>query len=332
MPTAAAARVAAVIPTWNRRDLLATLLRNLSAQARPFAEIIVVDNGSQDDSVELAAKAGARVLQIGGNLGFAAAVNRGVEAADTEWVAILNNDVTLEPDWLAKLLEAAAPEDIWFATGKILRSANHQLVDGTFDEISRGACASRCGSGKPDGPAWNQTRRIRIAPMTAAIFRRQLFCDLGRLDETFGSYMEDVDFGLRCALAGRGGLFVPSAVAYHRGSATLGEWNKDTVWRIARNQVLLSAKHFRGQPRWPIVAGQLLWGIVALRHGRGSAFVRGKIAGLRAVRQLTRPSTNEYTRKVLAEVLESSEENLLALARETGFDSYWRAYFWLSRR
>ncbi len=331
MPNAAAARVAAVIPTWNRRDLLATLLQNLAAQTCPFTEIIVVDNGSEDDSAELAERAGARVLKMGRNVGFAAAVNRGIEAADAEWVAILNNDVTLEVDWLAKLLEAAQ-EDLWFATGKILQAANHQVVDGTFDEISRGACASRCGSGKPDGPAWNQTRRIRAAPMTAAIFRRQLFSDLGGLDETFGSYMEDVDFGLRCALAGRPGVFVPSAVAYHRGSATLGEWNNDTVWRIARNQVLLSAKHFRGQPWWPIVAGQLLWGIVALRHGRGSAFVRGKIAGMREARRMRQLSTNEYTRKVLAEVLESSEASILALARETGFDSYWRAYFWLSRR
>jgi GT2 family glycosyltransferase len=331
MPTAAAARVAAVIPTWSRRDLLAALLQNLAAQTHPFTEIIVVDNGSEDDSAELAAGAGARVLKMGRNLGFAAAVNRGIEAADAEWVAILNNDVTLEADWLTKLL-AAAQEDIWFATGKILQAANPQLVDGAFDEISRGGCASRCGSGKPDGPAWNQARRIRVAPMTAAIFRRQLFRDLGGLDETFGSYMEDVDFGLRCAMAGRGGLFVPSAVAYHRGSATLGEWNNDTVWRIARNQVLLSAKHFHGQAQWPIVAGQLLWGIVALRHGRGSAFVRGKIAGMREARRMRQLSTNEYTRKVLAEVLESSEATILALAQETGFDSYWRAYFWLSRR
>src|ERR1700676_481538 len=149
MPTAAAARVAAVIPTWNRRDLLATLLHNLAEQTRPFAEIIVVDNGSEDDSAELAGGAGARVLKMGRNLGFAAAVNRGIEAADAEWVAILNNDVTLEPDWLTKLLDAAVQEDTWFATGKILQAANHQLVDGTFDEISRGGCASRCGSGKP---------------------------------------------------------------------------------------------------------------------------------------------------------------------------------------
>jgi hypothetical protein len=133
MPTAAAARVAAVIPTWNRRDLLDTLLRNVTEQTRPFEEIIVVDNGSEDDSADLAAAAGAKVLKMGCNLGFAAAVNRGIEAADADWIAILNNDVTLERDWLAKLLEASAQEEIWFATGKTLQAGNHRLVDGTFD-------------------------------------------------------------------------------------------------------------------------------------------------------------------------------------------------------
>ncbi len=320
----------AVIPTWNRRDLLLNLFDSLAAQTRRFDEIIVVDNGSSDDSAELAERAGARVLRLSQNMGFAAAVNRGIEAAGTDWVAILNNDVTLEPDWLEKLL--AAGNDARFATGKILQAADHTKIDGAFDELSRGACASRCGSGKADGPEWNRPRTIRFAPMTAAIFRRQLFRDLGGLDESFGSYMEDVDFGLRCALAGREGVYLPSAVAYHRGSATLGGWSKDTVWRISRNQVLLAAKHFQGQPRWPIVAGQLLWGLIALRHGCGAAYLRGKLAGIRDAGRMGRVTTNEYTSKDLARVLEASEANILALARETGFDSYWRAYFWLSPR
>lgn len=332
MSTATAAKVVAVIPTWNRRDLLATLLPSLATQTRPFDEILVVDNGSIDDSAEFAERTGAKVLRLQQNVGFAAAVNLGIEASDGDWVAILNNDVTLEPDWLANLLAAAAFEGVGFATGKILQASNPKLLDGAFDELSRGACASRCGFGKLDGPAWSQPHRIHFAPMTAAIFKRQLFEELGGLDESFGSYMEDVDFGLRCALAGKEGVFVPAAVAYHRGSATLGEWNKDTVWRIARNQVLMAAKHFHGQPRWPIVAGQLLWGVIALRHGRGWAFLRGKFAGMRETRRVMRASTSDYTRKQLAQILESSEKNIQALARETGFDTYWRAYFWLSRR
>ena len=183
---------AAVIPHWNRRDLLERLLRNQREQTLPFDDILVVDNGSTDDSVALAERAGARVLRLEQNLGFAAAVNRGIEAVHSDYVAILNNDVTLDPNWLRRTREACQ-EGAWFATGKILREQNHTIIDGTFDEISRGACAHRCGAGKLDSPTWNRPRRIRMAPMTACLFRTDLFHKVGLLDESFGSYLEDVE-------------------------------------------------------------------------------------------------------------------------------------------
>ena len=329
-------RVAAVIPHWNRRDLLDPLFSSLRSQTRPFDEIIVVDNGSTDGSAEAAEGLAARVLRMGSNLGFAAAVNRGMEAADgADWIAILNNDVTLDPEWLATLLAALEQEKekVYFATGKILRTADPTIIDGTFDELSRGACACRCGAGKPDSTLWDQPRRIRSAPMTAALFRRDLFRDLGPLDESFGSYLEDVDFGLRCALAGVHGIYVPAARAYHRGSATLGEWKNDTVRQLSRNQVLLAAKHFAGQSRWPIVAGQLLWGMLALRHGRALSYLGGKISGFRDARRLNRIRPCQVPKKEqLQAILEAGEQTILEIQRQTGFDWYWRAYFWLLPR
>src|SRR5712691_6043137 len=310
--------VAAVIPHWNRRDFLDPLFASLRLQSRPFDEIIVADNGSTDGSAALAERAGARVLRLGSNLGFAAAANRGVEAARTDWVSILNNDVTLDAGWLEKLVDAAEREHAWFATGKILRAGDRSRLDGAFDEISRGACACRCGAGKPDAPLWDQPRRIRIAPMTAAVFRRELFGEIGCLDESFKSYLEDVDFGLRCALAGRDGVYVPAAVSSHQGSATMGEWNKDTVRLIARNQVLLAAKHFRGEPRLPILAGQLLWGVLALRHGRGVAYLRGKICGLGAARAIRHEPAFQHAQRTLRSVVEASEREILELERQTG--------------
>src|SRR5258708_18744578 len=103
--------VTAVVPHWNRRDLLAASLDSLSAQRRPFDEIIVVDNGSTDGSADVARDRGARVIQLKCNLGFAAAVNRGIEASRSEWIGIVNNDVALAPDWLDVLLNAASHED-----------------------------------------------------------------------------------------------------------------------------------------------------------------------------------------------------------------------------
>ncbi len=116
-----------------------------------------------------------------------------------------------------------------------------------------------------------------------------MFERVGFLDERFESYLEDVDFGLRCAEAGFGGLYVPEAVAYHQGSATLGRWHPDTVRRISRNQVLLVAKHYPPnwilRYGWPVFIAQALWGFIALRHGALLSYVAGKADGLRQFRE-----------------------------------------------
>ncbi|MEQ1883628.1 MAG: glycosyltransferase family 2 protein [Bryobacteraceae bacterium] len=329
MPIEVRHTVAAIVPHWNRRDLLPEFFDSLSKQQRKFDEVIVVDNGSSDDSAALAESLGAHVLKLEKNLGFAVAVNRGINAANSDWVAILNNDVTLDPAWLDRLLARATAANVFFATGKTLDAADPTRLDGTYDEISRGACALRCGAGRYDRPFWNRERTIRFAPMTAAIFRRQLFTELGGLDETFGSYLEDVDFGIRCALAGKPGLYVPSAIAYHRGSSTLGKWSPDTVRHIARNQVLLAAKHFQGQPNLPILAGQLLWGLVAAKHGCGAAFREGRRAGKRAAGNL--PQIPVAERQRLTAIIAESEKEIFAVQQQTGLDDYWRAYSWLAR-
>jgi hypothetical protein len=95
---------------------------------------------------------------------------------------------------------------------------------------------------------------------------------------------------------------------------------------IARNQLLLTAKHFRGLPRWPILAGQLLWGLVALCHGCAGAYLQGKMAGMRVAR--SSPAQRPSSENIQA-LVEESEKTILEVQRQTGFDRYWRAYFWL---
>ncbi len=320
---------AAVVPHWNRIDLLRELAASLQAQTRPFDEWIVADNGSTDGSAEFAQSAGARVLRLGRNLGFAAAANRGIEAARADVVAILNNDVTLDREWLDRML--AGMGNASFATGKILRASDPSRIDGAFDEISRAACPYRGGAGKPDSAFWNQPRVIRFAPMTAAVFRRRLFEEIGLLDERFGSYYEDIDFGLRCAAAGRSGVYLPDCVARHQGSATLGAWNSDTVFFLSRNQVLLAAKYFRGESLWRIVAGQLLWGALAVRHGAGYGWLRGKLRGLKDAKGIEgKPGGSSQDR--LHTIIKASERNIFEIQQQTGCDRYWRVYFCLLRR
>ena len=318
-------KIIAIVPQWNRSDLLRSLLANLAQQTRPFDEWLVVDNGSTDDSVTVARAAGARVIEMGRNAGFAAAVNRGIEACDAEWVAVLNNDVQLDANWLSAMTPFLDRADI--LCGKLYSAARPELLDGTFDELAASACALRCGAGKPDGPLWLQSREIHIAPMTAALFRHSVFEQVGRLDELFESYLEDVDFGLRCALAGKRTFFVPQATGTHQGSATSGAWHYNTIRLLSRNQMLLSLKHFVGQPLWPQLAGQLLWGLVALRHGGFIAWCKGKWQAWTLRKRVVCTRHPQ-----LGAFLETSERNILEIQRQSGFDLYWRLYFWLRGR
>jgi GT2 family glycosyltransferase len=320
--------VSVVVPNWNGSAMLAKLLGELARQSC-IERVIVVDNGSSDDSVLVAKRAGAAVIELGANTGFSHAVNLGIQSARTKWIAILNNDVSPEPDWLANLVEKAEAASAWYATGKIFDASARHRIDGAFDAICRGACAWRCGNGRPDSPLWNQSREVRFVSFTAAIFRKELFERVGLLDEKFESYLEDIDFGIRCAASGLTGIYVPSAVAYHTGSATLGRWHAATVRKIARNQLLLVAKHYPRQwilrYGWPVFVAQALWGLVALRHGAGFAYLEGKLDGLRGFRNSRGTSAAN-----LASIIESSENEILEIQRLTGFDLYWRLYFALT--
>ncbi len=322
-------RVSIIIPNWNGAELLPGLFSDLKRQTYPVDRVIVVDNGSTDDSACVAKAAGASVIDLGANTGFAHAVNRGIENSDTPWIAILNNDVSLDLDWLQTLMVQLESSSAWFATGKLLDAKRRDWMDGSFDAICRGACAWRCGQGRVDSLVWNQLREIHFLPFTAAIFRANLFQHVGLLDEEFESYLEDVDFGIRCATRGFTGLYVPGAVAYHQGSATLGRWHPDTVRKIARNQLLLVAKHY--PPKWilrycwPIFVAQTLWGLLALRHGTLSAYIHGKLEGLRLFGR-----TEGKYQSTLPAILERSENEIQELQRLTGFDLYWKLYYALT--
>ena len=324
--------ISAIVPVWNGEDLLRRLLASLGAQTLPAEEWLVVDNGSEDGAPEVARRAGARVISMGRNAGFAAAVNRGIHEARGELVAVLNSDVELSPEYLARLAARMTETGAWFATGKILAADSDTRIDGTFDAVCRGGTACRVGHGQNDGPAFSTERSIWSAPWTAALFRAELFQRIGGLEESFESYLEDVDFGLRCARQGLPGIYVPDALAWHRGSASLGRWHPETVRRIARNQIFLLARHFPGRflrrRAWAILLAQALWGGLAVRHGTGLAWTRGQWQGWRGFSGAR--TTEQFEFEALDRLL-SQNEILIRESQAAGIpDWYWRMYFLFS--
>lgn len=322
-------RVAAVVPNWNGAHLLRQFLPSIAKQTRAFDSVYVVDNGSRDESVTVAKDFGATVIEFQSNRGFAPAVNAGVAAAEADAVAILNNDVELDRGWLEAGIGPLSDPSVSFVTGKLLSAADPKILDGAFDALCRGGCALRCGAGQSDGPFWSVARVVSFAPFTALLLRTSAFRALGGLAAEFESYLEDVEFGLRCASNGYTGRYEPAAVAYHLGSATLGRWNPRTVRNISRNQILLVARHYDRSLiwrfGWSIAVAQLLWGALAFRHGAATAWVVGKIEGLLRFR-----SSRMAGDPRIADVLSNSERLIYQVQTQTGFDSYWRLYFALT--
>jgi GT2 family glycosyltransferase len=316
--------VSVVIPTWNQAPLVDKALKSLERQTIVPLEVIVVDNGSRDETLCIAQSHGAKVIALGTNRGFAAAVNAGIEAARGEWILIVNNDVELDSRWLEHALQAVTEEGSAIAGGKLLQANSPQRIDGTWDLVAASGCAWRCGWNTPDGELWNKRRTGRLLSFTAILIHRRVFRTVGLLDETYGSYYEDIDFSLRCALNGFTGAYEPKAIATHLGSATLGSSAK-TIYFVSRNQVLLASKFGLGRlSRLRVVIGQSLFVLAQIRQGALFAALRGKWDGIRLK---SRPTPFVCDRDQLQALLSEQEKQICDYQKQLSRDLSWKIYF-----
>lgn len=317
--------VSVVIPNFNRAGLLKRALESVAAQTGTPRVVVVVDNGSTDGSVECAGESGAEVIRFPANLGFARAVNEAARECKARYIMVLNNDAVLAPECLARLCEAADRTGAAFAAPLVVSEANPAVIDAAWDVLSPSGCALRAGHGSPLAEPFLSPRPIQYAPFTALLLRTSVFKALNGLNEDLGTYMEDVEFGLRCAIHGEAGVYEPSARAAHRGSATDGVWSGRMVRQISRNQMLMVALHWPNpigfQMAWKVIVGQSLWGLLALRHGRFTEWVRGKYEAMHLYGQL-RALPRQATPEILAAVLGRSDVEIHRLARGAYWDLY----------
>ncbi|MGI8623536.1 MAG: glycosyltransferase family 2 protein [Solirubrobacteraceae bacterium] len=245
-----AARVTALVLTYDGRELLEEILPSLAAQEfRPF-RTIVVDNGSSDGTAAWVreARPGCEVLRLEENVGVAAALNRGLALVHTEYVALLNNDLELEAGWLGALVAALdAHPRAASATGKMLSFHERGVFDAAGDLLHWSGAATHRGMGQPDMGQYDTPEAVFAPCAGAALYRRAAFDAVGPFDEAFFAYQEDVDWGLRAQLAGWTARYEPRAVAYHMGGATTRRtWGYYNALQ-RRNQVLVVLKDYPGR-------------------------------------------------------------------------------------
>lgn len=271
-------RVAIVVPNRDGRRWLPGMLAALRAQTRPADRIVVVDDGSRDDSVAWLRAEGVEVVQRHRSGGFAAAVNAGLAAvADCDAVALVNTDVELAPDWLARTVAALeAHGDAGAVACKMVGMDDVALIDDAGDALRRDGVCEQRGRGHRDAGQFDAPGEVWGACAGAALYRREALAAVGGFDEAYGMYLEDVDVALRLRLAGWTTRYEP-AVARHAGAGS----GSAVGYYVARNTMILVARWFPA--RWlPYVAyRQASWLADAARRGpRALAeHLRGLAAG-----------------------------------------------------
>lgn len=290
-------RVSVIIPTWNGAELLRVALRSLDAQRFRDFEVIVVDNASSDDTLAMMTREfpDARQVSLPENRGFAAAVNAGIEAARGEIIVLLNNDTEADPDWLAALVAGLDRHpEAGSCASKMLDFTDRTRIDAAGDQMA--LQATSIGRGEPDGPEFSRERYVFSACAGAAAYRREVFETIGRFDERFFAYLEDVDVGFRAQIAGYRCVYVPDAVIYHRGGATSDRISDIRAFWLIRNSLFLFFQNMPARVLRRHGWFMLIWPFAdALLHRRSlSIAARGWLAFCKDLPEVVRRRRRAY--------------------------------------
>ena len=278
-------RTTVIIPNYNGIKYLGDCLESLRGAEGEF-KVLVVDNGSTDGSLEVAsAYDDTRVIALKENTGFAHAVNVGIEAADTEYVLLLNNDITVERDFVTALERTLSANPGCFSVNsKMLSMWDHSKIDGCGDYYCALGWAYAYGKDKNAGQTGRFPKRIFSACGGASLYRRNVLLELGGFDDAHFAYLEDVDLGYRARLSGYYNLYEPVSVCYHAGSGSSGSrYNEFKIKLAAANSIYLIHKNMPALQillNLPLLAcGFIIKALFFAKKGYGSLYLKGLLAG-----------------------------------------------------
>lgn len=277
-----------VIPNYNGMAYIEACMKSVYAQTVKEYEVIIVDNGSTDGSLLWIKEhyPQARLIVFNENQGFCKAVNEGIKAAVTPYVVLLNNDTVVESDFLVEL-ERVMDRDkrIFSASARMLVMKSPGLIDDAGDYYCALGWAFADGKGKPK-EHYNKEKDVFAACAGAAIYRREIFEQIGYFDEKHFAYLEDIDIGYRARIAGYRNCYAPKACVLHAGSAVSGSrYNEFKIKLSSRNNIYLV---YKNMPLLQIlinlpflIMGFLIKAVFFMKKGFGKIYLNGILDGIR---------------------------------------------------
>ena len=278
------AKISVVVVNFNGKRFLDDCLSSLSVQTYRDYEVIVVDNASQDGSVEHIRSRfpWARIVENKVNLGSTGGNNSGIREAEGEYIVTLNNDTRVEKDFLERLAGPMSDPSIGMCGSKMLYP--NGKINSTGLCLSRSGASWDRGESEEDRGQYDRQKEIFGACAGAALYRKKMLDEISLFDEDFFIFMEDIDLTLRARCAGWRCIYVPEAIAHHLHGATAGVGSDLTVYYGNRNIMWLPAKSYP----LPFLITSLPWilgrNLMALAYytlnGRGRVVLKAKWDGL----------------------------------------------------
>jgi GT2 family glycosyltransferase len=316
--------ISGVVVNYNGAELLAPCLDSLLAQTHPFGEIVVVDNASRDASASLVQERfpSARLLALDQNVGYAEGCNRGIASTSGELVAVLNNDVVLDPRWLESLLAFnQAPWSFWASL--VLYPKERGCVDSAGDGMAVIGAGFKTGHG--DAPSsYTEPREVFGPCAAAALYRRSLLEATGGFDPDFFLIYEDADLSLRARLLGFRCVFVPSAIAYHHVNSSIGTYSHTYVFYGHRNSEYVFWKNMPLRLLLLYLPERLLFDLLSFVYfaaaGRAWSFLKAKADFIRHIGQVIAKRRRIQRSRVLkpSDLRQALTRNWLSYRLKTG--------------
>jgi GT2 family glycosyltransferase len=279
-------KVTVVVLNWNGGADTIECLESLAPLSAAGHQIVMVDNGSTDGSLEQVRLnfTYVRVIDVGENRGFAGGNNVGIRAAiedGAEYVLLLNNDTVVAPDLIEELLRVAqTTPDAGVLGPKIYYYAEQDRIwsaGGFWDKKAR--CFEQLGDGERDEGQFDKICDTEFVVGCAMFVPAQVFRDVGLLDEQFFLNYEEIDFSYRVRCAGYRAIYVPRAKLWHKVSVAFGgEDSPLKDYFIFRNRLLWAKRHLPLRRRIDI---HLSVYRIMLRRFFGPAFGGANGVGLR---------------------------------------------------
>jgi hypothetical protein len=275
-----------VIPNWNGSAHLKECLDSLSEQAIKH-KVLVVDNGSTDNSLELLKKyPEVGVIRNNTNKGFSGGINPGFKFAIEEnytYAATLNNDAKADTEWLNSLVKCLEKNDsVGIAASKILDSEG-KFLDSTGEFYTLWGLPFPRGRGESNLDKYDKQTDIFAASGGASLYRVSMLEEIGLFDEDFFAYYEDVDLSFRAQLAGWKVRFVPDAVVYHQIGGTSGKMKGFTTYQTMKNLPLLLQKNvprkYMYRIGWRFTLTHVLFYLRAISRGQFWIATKGDFKG-----------------------------------------------------